>query len=135
MAKILLHSEILNDIKLCRKKKWYVGLGKEMPRVCRLLMQDGKMPGERPVHYIKLPFLQNKVFHARIILPKENVSKRKGARIIYAKETFNLFKIIYAGGHKDKRYNNSFLQVKLIKERCLNESYIEYVEGFSFDIS
>ena len=65
-----------------------------MPGVCRLLMQDGRMPGERLVHYIKLSTLQNKTFHAGINLPKENVSKRKGARIIYVKENFGIIKIV-----------------------------------------
>jgi len=104
-----------------------------MPGVCRLLMQDGRMPGERLVHYIKLSTLQNKTFHAGINLPKENVSKRKGARIIYVKENFDLIKIVYAGGHKDERYDNSFSQVKLIEERYLIESYIQYTESLNFD--
>ena len=105
-----------------------------MVGVCRLLIQDGKMPGERQVHYIKAPALQNKTFHAGINLPKENVSKRKGARIIYVKETIDLLKIIYVGGHKDKYYDDSNLQVRLIEERYLNESYIEYNENlFRYD--
>ena len=129
MTKILIHSKVLDDIQ----KNWYQTLSKEMPRVCRLLIQDGKMPGERLVHFIKSSFLQNKTFHAGINLPKENVSKRKGARIIYVKENFDLIKIIYVGGHKDKRYDNSFSQVKLIGERCLIESYIQYTESLNFD--
>ena len=98
MTKILVHSKVLDDIQ----KNWYQTLGKEMPGVCRLLMQDSRMPGERLVHYIKSSSLQNKTFHAGINLPKENVSKRKGARIIYVKENFDLIKIVYVGGHKDK---------------------------------
>ena len=125
MIKLLVHSRILNDIE----KGWYKTLGEEMPRVCRLLIQDGKMPGEKPVHHIKLPLLQNRTFHAGINLPQENVGKRRGARIIYVKESFNLIKIIYVGGHKDKHYDNSNLQVKMIKERYLEKSYIEYKEG------
>ncbi|MGB2762607.1 MAG: hypothetical protein WBC21_03695 [Minisyncoccales bacterium] len=129
MTKILVHSKVLDDIQ----KNWYKTLGEEMPRVCRLLIQDGKMPGERLVHHIKSSSLQNKTFHAGINLPKENVSKRKGARIIYVKENFDLIKIIYAGGHKDKHYDNSFLQVKLIEERYIAESYIQYTESLNFD--
>jgi len=129
MIKILVHSKVLDDIK----KNWYQTLGKEMPGVCRLLMQDGRMPGERLVHYIKSSALQNKTFHAGINLPKENVSKRKGARIIYVKENFDLIKIVYVGGHKDKRYDNSSSQVKLIEERYLTESYIQYTENLNFD--
>lgn len=132
MINILVHLEILDDIKLYRKKKWYKGLGKEMPRICRLLIQDGKIPGERPVHYIKLSVLQNKTFHAGINLPGENIGKRKGSRIIYIKENFDLIKIIYVGGHKDKRYDNSFSQVKLIEERYLSEDYVQYTEDFDF---
>lgn len=133
MIKVLVHIEILDDLKLCHKKYWYKVLGEEMPRICRLLIQDGKMPGERPVHYIKLAILQNKTFHAGINLPGENMGKRKGPRIIYVKENFDLIKIIYVGGHKDKRYDNSFSQVKLIEERYPSESYIQYTEDFNFN--
>lgn len=132
MIEILIHSEVFNEIKKCRKKNWYKGLGEEMPRVCRLLIQDGKIPGEGPVHYIKSPILQNRVFHAGINLPRENVGKRQGSRIIYIKENFNLIKIIYVGGHKDRRYNNSYLQVDLIEERYSVESYVKYSENLSF---
>jgi len=129
MTKILVHSKVLDDIQ----KNWYKTLSKEMPRICRLLLQDGRLPGERLVRYIKLSLLKDKTFHAGINLPKENVGKRKGARIIYVKENFDLIKIIYVGGHKDKRYDNSFLQVELIKERYLAENYIQYTESLSFD--
>lgn len=132
MIELSIHSEVFNDIKKCCKKNWYGGLGEEMPRICRLLIQNGQMPGERPVHYIKLPTLQNKVFHAGISLPKAKFGKRKGARIIYIKEDFHLIKIIYVGGHKDKRYNNSYSQVDLIKERCSVENYVKYSENLSF---
>lgn len=132
MIKVLVHTEALDDLKLCRKKKWYKGLGEEMPGICRLLIQDARMPGERLVHYIKSAILQNKTFHAGINLPGENTGKRKGPRIIYVKEDFDLIKVIYIGGHKDKRYDNSFSQVKLIEERYPSESYIEYTEGFNF---
>lgn len=132
MIDVLIHPEIFDDVKKCRKKKWYRCLGNEMSRVCRFLMQDGKMPGEKPVHYVRLPILKNKVFHAGINLPKENVGKRQGARIIYIKENLNLVKIIYVGGHKDKRYDNSYLQVNLLKERYSVENYIKYTEDLGF---
>jgi hypothetical protein len=125
MVKLLIHSKVLGDLE----EKRYTTLDQEMSRVCRLLIQDGKMPGEGPVHYVKLLSLQNKTFHAGINLPKENVSKRKGARIIYVKEDLTLIKIIYVGGHKDKKYDNSNFQVKMIEERYLEEGYIEYKEG------
>ncbi len=133
MASILIHSKVFEDISFCRKKKWYKGLGEEMPRISRLLMQDAKLPGEKPVHYIKLAILQNKTFHAGINLPQENVGKQKGARIIYVKESLDSIKIIYVGGHKDKRYDDSNLQVELIEDRYLTENYIAYAEGINFD--
>ncbi len=133
MASILIHSKVFEDISFCRKKKWYKGLGEEMPRISRLLMQDAKLPGEKPVHYIKLAILQNKTFHAGINLPQENVGKQKGARIIYVKESLDSIKIIYVGGHKDKRYDDSNLQVELIEDRYLTENYIAYTEGINFD--
>ena len=133
MTKILIHSRVFEDIRFCCKKKWYKGLGEEMPRICRLLAQDSKISGERPVHYIKLSILQSKTFHAGINLPKEKVGKRKGARVIFVKENFDLIKIIYVGGHKDRRYDTSVLQVKLIEDRYLTENYIPYTEGLDFD--
>jgi hypothetical protein len=133
MANILIHSRAFEDIKFYRKKKWYNGLGEQMPRICRLLIQDNKMPGESPVHHVKLPILQGKTFHAGIALPKEKVGKKKGARFIYVRESFDSIKIIYVGGHKDRRYDDSNLQIKLIEERYLTENYIAYTEGLNFD--
>lgn len=132
MIKILLHSQVFDDIKISQRK-WYKGLGTEMPRICRLLIQEGKLPGEKAVHYIKLTSLHNKTFHAGINLPKEHTGKRKGARIIYVKENFDLIKIIYVGGHKDKRYDDGFLQVELIEERYKSESFIEFSESLDFN--
>jgi len=103
-----------------------------MPRVCRYLMKNGTMPGESPVHYIKLSSLQGKTFHAGINLPQERVGKRQGARIIYVKENTNLVKVIYVGGHKDKKYDDPFTQVSLIEGRYQTESYLLYTEGFEF---
>lgn len=134
MIKILIHTKVFDDIKICQRRSWYTGLGEEMPRICRLLMQDWKISGEKPVHYVKSPILQNKTFHAGINLPQENVGKRKGARIIYIKETLDLIKIIYVGGHRDKRYDDSFIQVELINQRYFTENYIQYTEGLNFDI-
>jgi len=133
MTSISIHSRVFEDIKTYRKKNLYKGLGEEMSGICRLLMQDAKLPGERPVHYIKLVVLQNKTFHAGINLPQENVGKQKGARIIYVKEDMDSIKIIYVGGHKDKRYNDSNLQVELVEGRYLTENYIQYTEGINFD--
>lgn len=131
MVNIIIHPEVFNDISY----KFYIGLGEELPRIFRLLMQEGKLPGEAPVHYLKITELQNKTFHAGINLPKENVGKKKGARVIYIKESFNLIKIIYVGGHRDRKYDNSHYQVALIKERylCPAENYTQYTEGLIFE--
>lgn len=90
------------------------------------------MPGEDPVHHIKLTLLHGKTFHAGINLPQERVGKKKGARIIYVKEDANLVKVIYVGGHKDKRYDDSFAQVSLVEGRYQTESYLLYTEDFEF---
>ncbi|MBU4370166.1 hypothetical protein KKG58_05490 [Patescibacteria group bacterium] len=134
ISTLLIHAEIFKDIKICcDKKKWYPSLDKEMPGVCLLLLQDGKMPGETPIKKLKIKELQNKTFHAGINLPKESVSKRNGARIVYIKENINTIKIIYLGGHKDKkRYNNMYCLVELIKERYLSDIYKEYREDLEF---
>ena len=129
---ILIHNEIFNDIRLCIKK-WYPSLEKEIHRICRLLSQDGRISGETPYHYIKTPYLQGKVFHAGINLPKENVGKKKGARIVYIKEDLNLIKILYVGGHKDKRYDDSYSSVVLLEKRYSNKNFLEYTEGIKFN--
>jgi len=132
MIEVLLHSQIFDDIKLCLKKKWYVGLDEEMPRVCRLLMQDRTLPGESPYHHTKNPLLYNKIFHAGVNLPKQNVCKRLGARIVYVRENSDSIKVMYLGGHKDKRYDDSNYQVALINQRYPLENYIKYTEAIKF---
>jgi len=130
MIEIFIHPEISKDLKICQKKKWYPGLGQELPRLYRLLAQDGILPGEKPVHHLDSSALQNKTFHAGINLPKENVGKRKGPRIIYIKESIHIVKIIYVGGHKDKRYTDPYRQVELIEERYQipDDNYTTYEE-------
>ena len=130
--KILIHTEVFDDVAICFKKKWYQSLGSEMPRVCRLLIQDGKLPGERPVHYLKLQSIQNKTIHAGINLPQENVDKRRGARIIYVKENIGLLKVLYVGGHKDDRYDDSNRQTLMIESRYSTDRFIEYSDGLDF---
>ncbi|KKQ97954.1 MAG: hypothetical protein UT24_C0042G0002 [Candidatus Woesebacteria bacterium GW2011_GWB1_39_12] len=132
MPTIKIHAEVFNDLDLCLKKKWYKTLGEEMPRVCRLLMHDLRLPGESLVRYIKLQILQNKTFHARINLPEENIGKQAGSRIIFVKEDPNLIKVIYVGGHKDKRYDDSNLAVPLIEDRYQDARYVDYFEGINF---
>ncbi len=113
MNRVMIHPEVWEDLK----KRHCPGLGKELPRICKLLTQDGILPGERPIHYLTLTTLQNKTFHAGINLPGENVGKRRGGRIVYVKEGFGLLKIVYVGSHKDKRYDNPHALVDLICER------------------
>ncbi|MDP2856335.1 MAG: hypothetical protein Q8N90_04490 [bacterium] len=132
MVKILIHAEVFDDIVLGLRKRWYQSLGSEMPRICRLLVQDGKLPGEGPVHHLRLQSMQNKTIHAGINLPQENVDKRRGARIIYVKENFDLLKVLYVGGHKDDRYDDSNRQVQMIESRYLTDKFIEYSEGLDF---
>ena len=132
MTKLQIHTEVFSDITLCIKKQWYKSLGDEMPRICRLLTQDGKLPGERPVHYVKSPAIQNRVFHAGINLPDEDVGKLKGARIIYIKENIGLIKVVYVGGHKDKRYEDSYYQVPMIEQRYATDKFVEYAENLVF---
>lgn len=132
--KTLIHKEVFSDVKLCEKKKWYRSLGEEMPRICRLLTQDGRLPGEYPYHHVKLPTLQGKIWHAGINLPKENTGKKTGPRTIYVKENQEVIKILYTGGHKDSKYNNSHEMVGLVQERYKYkiEDYIEYNEQVGF---
>ena len=134
MTNVLLHLDVFDDLKLCRKKGWYKSLGQEMPRICRLLNQDGRLPGERSVHYIKLVDMQGKIFHAGINLPNENVGKQKGPRIIYFRETLFLCKVLYIGGHKDKKYDDSYKQVELIENRFgSGDRYVPFTEDLDFE--
>ncbi len=87
------------------------------------------MPGESPVHHIELLAIQNKVFHAGINLPEENVNKKKGARVIYIRENLGSIKIIYLGGHKDRRYHDSHYQVDMVQKRYLKGGYRDYIDG------
>lgn len=130
MIKILLHAKILDDIKEHCKNQ-YKSLDIEMPRVCRLLIEDGRMPGESLVRNIKSLSLQNKTFHARLNLPNENIGKRQGPRIIYVKID-DLIKIIYVGSHKNRPYNDSCSLISLIEERYSDEKYIIYSEEINF---
>lgn len=50
--KILTHNAIKKDIKKCCRKKWYLGLDKEYPRIVKLLAFKGELPGESPFYYL-----------------------------------------------------------------------------------
>ncbi|MEK7561155.1 MAG: hypothetical protein AAB539_04345 [Patescibacteria group bacterium] len=132
MTRVLIHVEIFDDLALCAKR-WYPSLGTEMPRISRLLQQDGRLPGEGPYHYVKLQPIQNRTFHARINLPDENIGKQGGARIIYAKETLGVVKILYVGGHKDSRYTDSHSMIFLIEQRYSDDKFIEFTVNLDFD--
>lgn len=120
----------MDDLERCYKKKWYRTLYKEMPRICRFLKKEGKMQGESPFHYINSSYLQGRTFHGGINLPGENVGKRQGGRMVYVKEDSDLIKAIYVGGHKDKRYPDSI--VNLIENRYNSDNFEEYTEEFDF---
>ncbi|OGN29064.1 MAG: hypothetical protein A3A33_00200 [Candidatus Yanofskybacteria bacterium RIFCSPLOWO2_01_FULL_49_25] len=132
MIKLFIHSEVIEDIKLCHKK-WYQTLGREMPRIRRLLVIDGKMPGEGPIHHIKRSELINKIFHARINLPNENIGKLKGPRIVYIRGELGTLKIVYIGGHKDKRYDDAHYLVEMIEARFDSGRFIDYGEDIDLD--
>jgi len=136
MNRLIIHPEIRADLKICYRKKWYSSLGKELPGICKLLVRDGMLPGERPVRHLGTVALQNKAFRAGINLPNENVSKREGGRIVYVKESAELLKILYVGGHKDKRYDDSHVLVKLICERyqTANDLYKIYSDGLNLSV-
>ena len=134
MTKIEIHTAIFDDIKLSHKK-YFRTLGKEAYRICRLLKENGDLPGKAPFHYLKKDELKHKTFHAGINLPEENVDKKSGGRVIYIKENANLIRIMYLGpGHKDKRYDDPYFIVGLIESRYSNPTFIEYSEEISFDI-
>ncbi len=133
MARIELHPELFPDIQ--RGKKIFRSLGKQIHGLCRLLIQEGHLPGKAPYHYLKDPILSAKLFHAGINFPEENASKTNGGRIFYVKEDNEMIKIIHiCAGHKDKRYNDSPYMVELIKIRYATDSYLPYSENLDFDI-
>lgn len=131
MRFIYVHPKVKKDIKLCIKKKWYQGIGKDAFRLCKYLEERGLLPAETTVRRLPVE-LQDKTLHSRISLKDENTGKRKGGRMVYIKENTEVFKIIYIGGHKDKRYDNEFQRVKLIKERYQYDTgeYISYKQYF-----
>ncbi len=116
MNDIKIHIEIWRDLKKNKKKGWYQGFEKEIEAILKLLKKDNQLPGERHYHHMKDEDLSRKIFHANVALPKVNIDKRKGPRLVYTKEDVEI-KVLYAGGHKDKRYNNSIKAVPLFKER------------------
>lgn len=66
--KVLIHNGVHEDIKKCSRKKWYIGIRNELPRIIKLLEIKGSMPGESPFHYVPKE-LESKTYHAGICLP------------------------------------------------------------------
>jgi|SRR3989344_2968363 len=124
--RILLHTEINKDLSLCRKKKWYNGLEEELPGVYRLLRIDKCMPGQSPMNSLGSEWT-NRVLHARISLPKENFGGRKGARIVYIFDEEKC-RILYVGGHRDKRYDNPRNITVMILGRLKESTYLEWID-------
>lgn len=121
--RVVVHSEICEDIKKCFRKKWYIGIENEFPGIIKLLQVKGIMPGEAPFHYVPEE-LEGKTFHAGISLPKCGIGKKKGPRIIYYRNRDeDLIKILYVGGHKDRIYNNSYQIVNVLGSRFLSGDF------------
>ena len=125
--RILLHPEISRDLSLCRKKKWYNGLEEELDGIYRLLTIDKCLPGQSPMKSMGSEWV-NKVLHARILLPKENLGGRKGARIVYVFDE-DRCRVLYVGGHRDKRYDDSRSVTAMILERLKEPAYLEWIEN------
>lgn len=122
--RVLVHERIDEDIKKCCRKKWYIGLDKELPRVIKLLQIKGFLPGEAPFHYVS-DELKGNVFHAGICLPSSGLGKTKGPRIIYYKNLFQEeIKVLYVGGHKDRVYNTPKI-VEVLKSRFLSGDFFQ----------
>ena len=114
MNRIFIHPDINNK----KFTKNFPELCKEFVPLCKLLKEDGSLPGEAPLRYFLPLELQKKTFHAKIILPKEGIGKRQGGRIIYTKEECEIFKILYLGlGHRDKCYDDPRCLIELIQKR------------------
>jgi len=121
--KVVIHSEVYEDIKKCSRKKWYIGIKNELPGIIKFLQIKGIMPGEAPFHYVPEE-LKGKTFHAGINLPKCGAGKKKGPRIIYYRNlNEDLIKILYIGGHKDRIYNNSYQIVDVLESRFLSGDF------------
>lgn len=126
---ILIHKSVDEDIKQCCRKKWYLGIDKEFPKVMRLLQAKGFLPGESPFHYLPKE-ITNKIFlHARICLPGSGTGKSKGPRIIYyINENRTEAKVLYIGGHKDNVYDTPKI-VKVLEIRFLSGDFYHWTEA------
>ena len=124
--KVLIHNDVRKDIRKCSRKKWYMGIENEISGIIKLLQVNGAMPGETPFHYVPKE-LERKTFHAGICLPNCSMGKRKGPRIIYhVNHNEAVIKILYIGGHKDRRYNNSHQIVNILASRFLSGDFFSW---------
>jgi len=121
--KVWIQDDIQKDLKICIKKGWK-SLDNELAYVLRLLKIDGSMPGEDPFQYVKGELCGN-TMHARIALPSDGVGKSKGARIIYYRNEEEI-KVLYIGGHKDRRYNDPSLLCDLLLTRFKSCQFQEF---------
>lgn len=134
MYLVLVHEDVKKlDFKKC--KKWYPGIQREISGICRLLSVQGKIAGQSLYHHLPKG-MENKTFHASILLPKANLSKRKCPRVLFVTEPDFVIKILYLGGHKDRKYDDSkrFGKefVRFIENRYLqNEMHLKYSEVFN----
>ncbi|OHB18077.1 MAG: hypothetical protein A2544_00580 [Candidatus Zambryskibacteria bacterium RIFOXYD2_FULL_43_10] len=126
MRRILLHNLITKDLELCKKKKWHNGLDEELPRVYKLLKIDSNLPGESPIKHLGEKW-GGKIKHAYVALPKENCGGRNGGRVVYIVES-DKCRVIYVGGHKDKRYDKQHSLSELILERIEDSLWTEWID-------
>lgn len=122
--RILVHELVDKDIKNCCRKRWYPGIDKELPRILTLLKVKLSLPGEWPLRHLP-EGLCGKTFHAKIALPKINIGKEHGPRIVYYKEDETEAKVLYVGGHKDKIYNTNKI-VDLLVSRFISDNFYEW---------
>ncbi len=123
--RILINRNIESDLGLCQKKRWYNGIEDELPRLYRLLKVDSRLPGQAPVKHLGQEW-GNKIYHARIALPRENCGGRNGGRIVYGILEDRCL-ILYVGGHKDKKYDNPHTLAGMIIDRVKDETFLEWV--------
>ena len=128
--RILIHQQIENDINLCQKKRWYSGIELELPRLYRLLIIDKRLPGQTSLHHHGEKWV-DKILHAKIALPKENCGGQGGGRLVYVVMEDKCL-ILYVGGHKDKRYDNSQSIKELVLERVEDTVFLEWVQQENF---
>ena len=123
--RILINKQVENDLLLCKKKGWYRGIEDELSRLYRLLKTDLSLPGQAFVKHLGQEW-GGKIQHARIALPKENCGGQNGGRIAYV-ILDDRCRILYIGGHKDRRYDNPHTLARMLVERTNDDTYLEWI--------